>query len=86
MTRQALTGLQRELGPDHPTTLEVMHNLSMRLAELGQHEEAAEVAQQALEGRQRMLGPEHPHTLASKAYREHRVAELEQCTALPHSN
>ena len=69
---------QRVLGPEHPDTLTSMANLSTRLAELGQHEEAADMARQALAGRQRVLGPEHPDTLSSMDNLSNRLAELGQ--------
>ena len=60
MARQALAARQRVLGPEHPDTLASMSNLSIQLAQLGQHEAAADMARQALAAQQRVLGPEHP--------------------------
>ena len=45
--------------------MDSLSNLSSILPELGQHQEAADMARQALAGRQRVLGPEHPGTLLS---------------------
>ena len=53
------------LGPEHPDTLRILNTLSNVLAELGQHQEAADMARQALAAQQRVLGPEHPDTLGS---------------------
>lgn len=76
--RQALEAQQRRLGPDHPDTLASMNDLSKRLAEVGQHEEAANMARQALEARQRVLGPDHPDTLGSTIELSSRLGELGQ--------
>ena len=68
----------RRRWPEHPNTLTSMASLSNRLAELGQHQEAADMARQALAGRQRVLGPEHPDTLYSMAGLSIWLAELGQ--------
>ena len=46
LARQALVAQQRVLGPDHPETL-VSVDFVQWLAELGQHEAAADMARQA---------------------------------------
>ena len=55
-----------------------MFNLSIRLAEVGQHQAAAEMARQALEAQQRVLGLEHPNTLASMSNLSSRLTVLGQ--------
>ena len=51
-----------------------LSNLSVWLAELGQHQEAADLARQALAAQQRVLGPEHPDTLTM-------LSNLSKCSA-----
>ena len=78
MTRQVLTAQQHELGPEHPDNLRSLRNLSDRLAQLGQVQEAADMARQVLTARQRVLGPEHPDTLGSLVNLSNRLADLWQ--------
>lgn len=53
----------RELGPDHPTTLQTLSNLSAMTADQGDTKRAREYCKWALEGRERVFGNEHPLTL-----------------------
>jgi serine/threonine protein kinase/tetratricopeptide (TPR) repeat protein len=53
----------KELGPDHPDTLESLHDLAMERWKQEKLKEAITMGRQALEGRRRVLGPEHKDTL-----------------------
>jgi serine/threonine protein kinase/tetratricopeptide (TPR) repeat protein len=55
----------RHLGPDHPDTLQSMHNLATSYFTLGRHAEALQLREEALALRKVKLGPDHPDTLAS---------------------
>ena len=65
LQRQALKGLQRTLGPEHPGTLLALGNLGITLVQQGKLEEAEQVERQTLEAKQRTLGAEHRGTLVS---------------------
>jgi len=54
-----------KLGPDHPHTLESMHELAVLHVEQDQHQQAAELLVKVAEGRLAKLGDEHPHTQES---------------------
>jgi tetratricopeptide (TPR) repeat protein len=62
---QALTGLRRVLGDDHPDTLTSMNNLAMTRRAFGDADGARDLHEQALAGRRRVLGQDHPDTLHS---------------------
>jgi len=53
------------LGPDHPHTLESMHNLAESYRALGRHADALKLNEEALALRKANLGPEHPDSLGS---------------------
>jgi len=63
MRRRVVQRYEEVLGPDHPKTINALHNLGMVLDEQGKLHEAVAVLQLALEGREKVLGPEHPDTL-----------------------
>jgi len=50
-------------GPEHPDTLDAMHNLASSYAEVKRHDEALKLGEQVLALRRKVLGPEHPDTL-----------------------
>jgi serine/threonine protein kinase/tetratricopeptide (TPR) repeat protein len=54
-----------KLGPDHPKTLGIMHDLAGRYSALGRHAEALKLREQTLVLQKRKLGPDHPDTLMS---------------------
>eukprot|EP00300_Choanocystis_sp_HF-7_P015086 c18930_g1_i3.p1 GENE.c18930_g1_i3~~c18930_g1_i3.p1 ORF type:complete len:489 (+),score=114.63 c18930_g1_i3:36-1502(+) len=53
------------LGPDHPTTLESVHNMGVLYQAQGRTAEALSVHKLCLDLRKEKLGPVHPHTLDS---------------------
>lgn len=61
----ALTTRRRELGEDHPLTLETLNTLGLVQLAWGQRESAEKNLRQALESRRRVLGDDHPETLTS---------------------
>jgi tetratricopeptide (TPR) repeat protein len=62
---EALKGRQRELGDDHPHTLETKNDLAVLYKEQGRYEEAEILLLEAVEGRRLKLGDKHPHTQLS---------------------
>lgn len=52
-------------GPDHPETLQSMHNLASTFRKLARADEARKLFQETLAARTRVLGPEHLETLQS---------------------
>jgi eukaryotic-like serine/threonine-protein kinase len=50
------------LGPEHPDTLDSMHNLAITYAAEQKYAEAETLHGQALESRRRVLGPRHART------------------------
>ncbi|MFC4066196.1 tetratricopeptide repeat protein [Actinoplanes subglobosus] len=56
----------RVLGPDHPDTLTIRHNLAWFRGEAGDPDGAADAFEQLLTDHLRTLGPDHPHTLTSR--------------------
>lgn len=65
MFREALTISERELGTDHPSTLLIVNNLGLVLAQKCSFEAAESYYLRALEGRERILGKDHPDTLVT---------------------
>jgi hypothetical protein len=65
MSRQALQGLEKVLGLEHPRTLISVSNLAEVLNAQGKYEAAEELNRRALEGRMKVLGPDHPDTVKS---------------------
>jgi len=55
----------RHLGPDHPDTLQSMHNLANSYGALGRHTDALKLREETLALRKAKLGPDHPDTLSS---------------------
>ena len=53
------------LGPEHPETLQSMHNLASTYRKLARADEALELFQETLTIRTRVLGPDHFETLQS---------------------
>jgi tetratricopeptide (TPR) repeat protein/tRNA A-37 threonylcarbamoyl transferase component Bud32 len=56
---------QRELGTDHPDTLESMNNLAAAYYDAGRRDPALALFEETLKRRRATLGPEHPDTLTS---------------------
>src|SRR5438876_3246772 len=52
-------------GPEHPETLQRMHNLASTYRKLARADEALELFQETLNIRKRVLGPDHFETLQS---------------------
>jgi tetratricopeptide (TPR) repeat protein len=65
LQEEALSGLRKALGDDHPHTMHAMHYLALTRREQGNLHGARDLFEQALAGRRRMLGGEHPDTLWS---------------------
>ena len=59
---------QRELGPTHPSTLDLAALLTFVLAWLGEAERAREVGLDTLQKCRQTLGADHPTTLSSATY------------------
>ena len=74
---------QRVLGPEHPDSLAVMHNLANTLHAAGRLSEAEEMFRETLEIQRRIDGPEHSdtlltmHNLANTLQDEKKVKEAE---------
>jgi tetratricopeptide (TPR) repeat protein len=62
---KVLRARERLLGPEHPDTLAAMNNMAEALLQVGDLEQAREVASNALTLRLKRLGPAHPDSLAS---------------------
>jgi hypothetical protein len=54
------------LGPEHPDTLAVRHDLAYWTGEAGDPAAARDLFAALLPIRERVLGPEHPDTLATR--------------------
>jgi tetratricopeptide (TPR) repeat protein len=50
-----------ELGPDHPQTLDSMHELAVLYKERDDFEKAEQLLLETIEGRRLKLGDTHPH-------------------------
>jgi acetyl-CoA carboxylase alpha subunit len=57
----------RILGKNHPKTLHSTDHLAAALRELGQHEQARQLAKDTLTRMRRTLGNDHPETLRRAA-------------------
>jgi tetratricopeptide (TPR) repeat protein len=56
--------LRRKLsGPEHPDTLEAMHNLASSYQDVGRRDEALRMQEESLALCRKVFGPEHPMTL-----------------------
>ncbi len=64
--RRARAIFTDRLGPDHPDTLESMHDLATACAALGDEYEAFQLREETLARRIARLGPEHVDTLRSR--------------------
>ena len=64
--QRALTGRQRILGEDHPSTLTSRNNLAGAYRAAGELGRAIPLYEQTLTDRQRVLGQDHPDTLTSR--------------------
>ncbi len=60
---KALADYQKELGPNAPAALDVMHRLAFALGQSDRIDEAVRVSEDLLARRRSVLGPEHPDTL-----------------------
>ena len=63
--RRALAVHEKELGPEHPTTLATLTNLGGVMMLQGKFKEAERVFRRVLAAREKVLGPEHPDTAVS---------------------
>jgi hypothetical protein len=65
MYQRAMTGNEKALGPDHTSTLDIVHNLGNLYQDQGKLKEAEAEAmhQRALIGKEKALGPDHISTL-----------------------
>ena len=63
---EPLLGLERVLGPDHPSTLHSWNNLAAAYRSAGRAAEGISLHQRTLTDRERVLGPDHPDTLQSR--------------------
>ena len=79
--RRALAIREQYLGPEHPDTATILHNLAILQRDTGNFVEAEQLYQRAMAIREQHLGPEHPYTanalsnlanlyLAQRRYRE----------------
>ena len=78
---------QRELGPTHPSTLDLAALLTFVLAWLGEAERARTVGLDTLQKCRQTLGPDHPTTLCSATYLTSALVWLgdgEQAASLGH--
>ena len=65
ISRDALDGREKVLGPEHPYTLTSVSNLGSVLESQGKYQEAEAMHRRDLDGSEKVLGPEHPDTLTS---------------------
>jgi eukaryotic-like serine/threonine-protein kinase len=89
---EALRILERERGPDHPTTARARHSVACTLKNLGRLDEAAAEERRAIESERKQLGADSPTTILPLSMlgwilnEQHRPAEalpvLEQARAL----
>ncbi|KAF7713078.1 Uncharacterized protein PECH_001999 [Penicillium ucsense] len=63
MYQRALAGYEKALGPDHTSTLTIVHNLGLLYSDQGKLKVAEEMYQRALAGYEKALGPDHTSTL-----------------------
>jgi hypothetical protein len=76
--RELLDDHVRLLGPHHPNTLTIRHNLASALSEWGELAAAVDLYRELLDDRTRVLGADHPHTLGTKATFESLLSESEE--------
>ena len=65
MARECTKLRAKQLGENHPDTLESIDDLGRALLAQGEHEAAEKMQRRALEGREKLLGKEHLSTLTS---------------------
>jgi hypothetical protein len=65
LREETLALRKARLGPDHPSTLLSMYNLSVTYHALGRYTEALKLREETLARRKAKLGPDHPDTLRS---------------------
>ncbi|HEX4330435.1 MAG TPA: CHAT domain-containing tetratricopeptide repeat protein [Burkholderiales bacterium] len=63
--RRALAVHEKELGPEHPTTLATLTNLGNVMLLQGKFKQAEQLFRRVLAAREKVLGPEHPDTAVS---------------------
>ncbi|KZP22341.1 Kif17 kinesin, partial [Athelia psychrophila] len=71
---RALTGWEKQLGADHPSTLTTVSNLAVLYQTQGKLDEAERLYGRALAGEEKQLGADHPSTLMTV----HNLAHLRQ--------
>jgi tetratricopeptide (TPR) repeat protein len=64
---QALAADRLVLGPEHPSTLDILGEMGTMYQREGKYDLAERYAAEALEGRRHALGPEHPDTMDAQA-------------------
>lgn len=62
--RRALENRERTLGPEHPSTLASLKNLSQLYHSMGKFQQAEPLMRRDLRAKESSLGPDHPSTLA----------------------
>ncbi|OHE90417.1 hypothetical protein CORC01_14294 [Colletotrichum orchidophilum] len=65
MYDRALQGYEKALGPDHTSTLDLVHCLGLLYSGQGRLKEAEAMYERALQGKEKALGPGHTSTLAT---------------------
>ena len=68
--------LKKNLGPEHPGTLNTMHNLALSYSRLGLYEKAEKQFKHVVEVEERVLGNEHPDFLTSASLLAHVQNEM----------
>jgi eukaryotic-like serine/threonine-protein kinase len=64
-TEHAFQLVKADLGPDHPGTLKIMHNLAGAYKDAGKIDRMLPLLEELLKLRKAKLGPDHPDTLQS---------------------
>ena len=63
LSERCLRGLEKLLGPDHPSTLLAMNQLAAQLTGVGQTKKAIEISRRAVAGFEKSIGLENLRTL-----------------------
>lgn len=63
--RSVLRGRERALGPDHPDTLDSLHELGRTISAQGRHQEARTLFEDLVRKREDIAGGDNPRTLAA---------------------
>jgi tetratricopeptide (TPR) repeat protein len=66
LCQQTVADCERELGPDHATTLNERCRLASAYLETGRHEQSIQMYRQAVADCERVLGPDHPTTRVAR--------------------